>query len=597
MHRKGLTTKILMSIGLPVAITFCVVAVISLYMVHQSVSVLSASELTAKSQAASNQVEGRFLEYMKTAEQMATNPKMEELFLKTTPGTPINSVDIYPEVKKALDNVKNTDPDNIIVSWVADVDSSQFTQSDGYTSGADYDITTRSWYKDLLEKKDVFISEPFQDAASGNTIVSIVAPVFKPGTDEIIGATCIDASIDKIKDMIVANKIGKTGFYIVATNKGQIFYHPNEKYINKTLADTKLSDNIIQAVAEKKEGTISYTSDGTKCHGYVATIGDTGWVIITGMPNAEFNSTYSKVQTTMLTIFILALLLIASLIILIVRRTVRPIKKLADAADRLALGDVEVDLETDGDNSQDEVGELTVAFGKMVDNIKNQAEAAKNIAAGDLSIEISARSDKDVLGHSMISVIETLRNLVKEADELTLAAVEGNLEKRGDSESFQGGYKEIIEGFNHTLDAVVEPLGVALTYIEKMANGDELEAIENTYKGEYGTLINNLTMVREALYILQEEAAKLTGATEQGNLSYRADVSKLKGGYGTIIEGINQALDSVIGPLMIATDYMEKIGKGEIPQPLRKPIMATLIKSRTASIPVLKDWAVLWKVT
>lgn len=55
-----------------------------------------------------------------------------------------------------------------------------------------------------------------------------------------------------------------------------------------------------------------------------------------------------------------------------------------------------MNLETD---LKDEVGDLIIAFGEMTDNIKKQAEAAERIAAGDLELEIIPRSDKDKLAY------------------------------------------------------------------------------------------------------------------------------------------------------------------------------------------------------
>ena len=92
-----------------------------------------------------------------------------------------------------------------------------------------------------------------------------------------------------------------------------------------------------------------------------------------------------------------------------------------------------------------------------------------------------------------------------------------------------GDFAKIVDGVNQTLDAIVDPLNVALAYIEKAANGEELEDLENNYKGQYGILIGNLQQVKTSLYTLLEESGKLTEASKKGDLSYRADIGRLKG--------------------------------------------------------------------
>jgi len=39
--------------------------------------------------------------------------------------------------------------------------------------------------------------------------------------------------------------------------------------------------------------------------------------------------------------------------------------------------------------------------------------------------------------------------------QLSAAAVEGRLDARGDAEKFQGAYRDVVQGVNRTLDAVI----------------------------------------------------------------------------------------------------------------------------------------------
>ncbi len=272
-----------------------------------------------------------------------------------------------------------------------------------------------------------------------------------------------------------------------------------------------------------------------------------------------------NMRNVLITVIIIALAVIALAVLaayIVGRRISRPIVALTAVSERLAVGDTNISFTAD---TNDEVGVLSDAFGRIIENIKHQSDNAKRIAEGDLSIEVIPKSDADILSMSMNNVVNELRNLVGEAQLLTRGATEGNLSLRGQSDRFKGGYKEIIEGFNNTLDAIVDPLNVALDYIEKMANGERLEEIDNTYKGDYGVLISHLNMVSESLNTLLSETSKLTGAAAKGELSYRADVSRLKGSYSEIVGGVNDALDSVIDPLMMAAGYIEQIGSGQIP--------------------------------
>ena len=57
----------------------------------------------------------------------------------------------------------------------------------------------------------------------------------------------------------------------------------------------------------------------------------------------------------------------------------------------------------------------------------------------------------------------------------------------------------------------------------------------------------------------------LVQAAIEGDLATRADVSKHQGDFRKIVQGINDTLDAVTGPLRIAAQYIERISVGDLP--------------------------------
>lgn len=233
-----------------------------------------------------------------------------------------------------------------------------------------------------------------------------------------------------------------------------------------------------------------------------------------------------------------------------------PLKKMTDAAYKIASGDSDINILVD---SKDEIGVLSEAFRKMIENINENTAAVKKISEGDLNIEIKPKSEQDLLANSMITVINTLISLETEISTITSQAIAGNLSFRGDDKKFQGSYKNIINGLNKTLDAVIEPLDIASDYIGKLANGEKIEEINNNFKGYYYIFINNIIEVKSALQALLNETAKLSEAGTNGELSVRGDLTKLKGEYKEIVKGINNTLDAVINPINEAERVLSKM--------------------------------------
>jgi methyl-accepting chemotaxis protein len=65
---------------------------------------------------------------------------------------------------------------------------------------------------------------------------------------------------------------------------------------------------------------------------------------------------------------------------------------------------------------------------------------------------------------------------------------------------------------------------------------------------------------------LMDEAGKLVKAAIRGNLAMRGDPEKVNFEFRDIVKDVNEILDAVIGPLNIASEYVDRISKGENPQ-------------------------------
>ncbi len=108
-------------------------------------------------------------------------------------------------------------------------------------------------------------------------------------------------------------------------------------------------------------------------------------------------------SVTMIIVIIIGALIAVVLGVVISSIISNPIKKLVKAADQLAVGDIDVNLEA---NTKDEVGMLMEAFDRMTASIREQALAAEKIADGDLTVKINVRSDHDLLGKKLYEMVE-----------------------------------------------------------------------------------------------------------------------------------------------------------------------------------------------
>ena len=195
------------------------------------------------------------------------------------------------------------------------------------------------------------------------------------------------------------------------------------------------------------------------------------------------------------------------------------------------------------------------------------ADIANKIAAGDLSSKFELKSgDTTSLMASMQHMSSSIQALVADANVLSTAAVEGKLSTRADATKHQGDFRKVVEGVNSCLDSVIGPLNVAAGYVDRISKGDIPQKITDTYNGDFNVLKNNLNTCIEAVNALVADANMLAKAAVAGKLETRADASKHLGDFQSIVKGVNDTLDAVIGPLNVAAGYVDRISKGDIPQ-------------------------------
>jgi methyl-accepting chemotaxis protein len=158
-----------------------------------------------------------------------------------------------------------------------------------------------------------------------------------------------------------------------------------------------------------------------------------------------------------------------------------------------------------------------------------------------------------------------LNAMLADAALLTKAAVEGKLATRADATKHQGDFRKVVEGVNATLDAVIGPLNVSAEYVDRISKGDIPPKITDTYQGDFNEIKNNLNTCIDAVNALVADTNVLTKAAVEGKLATRADASKHQGDFRKIVQGVNDTLDAVIGPLNVSAEYVDRISKGDIP--------------------------------
>ncbi|MBW1678473.1 MAG: hypothetical protein JRJ79_18255, partial [Deltaproteobacteria bacterium] len=184
---------------------------------------------------------------------------------------------------------------------------------------------------------------------------------------------------------------------------------------------------------------------------------------------------------------------------------------------------------------------------------------------GKRSEEENERAVKAKEGAS--SAVATMSAGVLEEFETLLRAIKaGELDTRADLRGASGTDRDLLEGINEMLDAVIGPFNVAAHCMHRLAKGQRLEKIEDGYKGDFDKLKEDVNQLIGVMNGFVDETGVLIDAAQNGKLDARADAGKLEGVWRKVLAGTNEVVDAIVAPLNVAAEYVDRISKGDIPE-------------------------------
>jgi methyl-accepting chemotaxis protein len=207
--------------------------------------------------------------------------------------------------------------------------------------------------------------------------------------------------------------------------------------------------------------------------------------------------------------------------------------------------------------------EVTRAVNQVNDRIANATRIVVNISLGDLSDgpslkKVGKRCEADELVPAFINMIDAIQGMNDDARNLAKAAVDGRLSVRADASKHEGGFREIIQGMNDTLEAVVDPLKLASDYTDRIGRGDIPDKVTMDLKGDYNTLKTSLNACIDGLQGLVE-VNRVLQSMAKNDLQ-----KKVEGSYKGIYEEVARAVNQVNDRTANATRIVGNISIGDL---------------------------------
>ncbi len=473
-RKDGISNQIQSKIRRVVLTIFQIIAILSILLVFFIVTDANNTELSLESQSASYELESYFAPFKRMVEQQAINPEIQ-LFLQTVSlQKNVAKHSGYPDILVGLKNAQTLDPKNILSVWIADCDASMVAKADGFISEEGWDITARPWYESIALNKTM-LTNPYQDVSTDNMIITVAAPVFS-STGEALGVSGINLTVEAVQNTISDYVFGDNGYAVLISADGTIIYHPKAELIASNIKDGSFSKEIINAVEIKTESLVSYQDGGEHRRGYLAAVGDTGYMVLSSISAVEYYSSLAVMVGYFVIIFVLGILIIRAVVIRATMQIVEPITLLNDSANRLAGGDLDVELEL---TSKGEIGELGNSFKKTVTRLKDYINYIDEIAAvltkmseGKLQVQLQYEyagefaKVKEAMLHISSSMTEVMQNIIESAGQVSAG-----------SDDLARAASGLAEGAEAQTFSVEELMSTAATVMNQVdENQEEAEA-------------------------------------------------------------------------------------------------------------------------
>jgi methyl-accepting chemotaxis protein len=246
----------------------------------------------------------------------------------------------------------------------------------------------------------------------------------------------------------------------------------------------------------------------------------------------EFNETSvseaSSVKAQIIIFLVIGVLFAVVLGFFISSIISKPLQKTVYMLQEIGKGHLNERLNID---HKDEIGVMAAAMNRFAEDLQNKVIGSmKRIANGDFNFNVEASDNKDEITPAINTTVKTLNELKSETDSMTQWAAEGQLDKKGDLNKFNGGYKSIVEGFNNTVFEIISKIKETERVIEILSTGDLTARMEGDYRGNYKRLQGYINNLGSSLENIVKEVTDSVAATASASSQISSSTEEMAAG-------------------------------------------------------------------
>lgn len=263
--------------------------------------------------------------------------------------------------------------------WLADKETGklELVENTNITLYEENDTEHVGWYYEPVKAGTAIWMAPYENQNTNRIIVSYTMPIYK--ADQLIGVIGMDIDWPYITSSIDEIQVYETGYAFLIDENFDIIY---SKELASGVNISRLNQELVKIELEELTGSDKVYELKVDGSGRIAafTSLSNGKIMAVIAPKAEINAGFNALVIRIISFALGTGLIFVFLTISIANTIIRPLKKLDKAAQDIAQGNLDVELDID---SNDEVGTLAHSLSETAKQLKIRINYINNLAFSD----------------------------------------------------------------------------------------------------------------------------------------------------------------------------------------------------------------------
>ena len=416
------------------------------------------------------------------------------------------------QIKPALDRMvdrENVPSDVVAVHYLDTADMEFLTSSSDEMIGVNPAEQGAAFAVDpptFDDPEDVYVSEPFSVPIVDHPIIAVISPVDGVEDRALVYMADLEARAEALAGE------GDTSTVVVNEDNNYVA-HPNA---SKILTDHGTDVGTLQA------GEVSFMRDDGTVMG-MARMANQEWTVMSHMPAENAYALSKQIDSDLLGLVLLAIINLGLIGVTIGSNTALSLRQLADRAQAMGRGDLDVELTSERD---DEIGSLYAALSDMRDSLREQiseAESARQEAESAKQDAETAREEAERERAEIEALSSHLETKAAEYGTVLDDVADGDLTCRVDPQSENDAMQTVGEELNATLDALEATIADVEAFADEVArssdtvqrNAEQVSEASRQVGQSIEEIFDGASEQSERLHDISSEMENLSASAQQ----------------------------------------------------------------------------------